>query len=553
MAKLDFKLWGIRVRKTLVLALIAPIFTYISAVSPQVANATFQTAGDGSCIQDINTTTGVTVTVVGGDCVVTFTAPTNATTTNTWVVPSNGSNFQILVVGGGGGGGADGGNGGGGGELRYSSASPSWIPSAGTTLSIQVGGGGALASTGAASTVAWGGTTRYEAKPGAGGGGWQSTTVPAGGTGGTGGTGTAGQSATASPPSSSCTASMSATRQSASSSWYSNLWFLNGGGAAGAALGTTAPSNSITGTSKFYGGAGGAGWGSGINSASTGPIFGLAGGGTVDNTSTSGGRGANWLYEAGESTTYRPGASVGANGINGTGGGGGGGNACDPTINGTAVTNLVYKRTNGGVGGAGTVVIRYTPLIFTVSFDVNGGSGSPSVTSASQTPTSNSVTLANAGTLNRNGFRFSGWNTQSNGLGVNYAAGSTYTPSSNITLYAQWNSTIQYNPNTATTTRNIETTTALGSQGTTSLSNGKLIPGSIASSGLLFNLNAADSSSVVGTSWFDANRNGVSGTIVGSPIYNSKDGYLQLDGATQYVNLGSTIMPASVLLLFLPR
>ena len=367
MVKFDFKPWGIRLRKALIVSLIAPFFTVISAVVPQPANAAFQTAGDGSCIQDVNTTTGVTVTVVGGDCVVTFTAPTNATTTNTWVVPSNGNNFQILVVGGGGGGGADGGNGGGGGELRYSAASPSWIPSAGTSLSIQVGGGGGLGSTGAASTVAWGGTTRYQANPGAGGGGWQSLTVPAGGSGGSGGTGTNGQSATASPPKNDCTGTISATRQPSSASWFSNLWFLNGGGGAAGALGTTAPSNSITGTSRFYGGAGGAGWGANINSATTGPIFGLPGGGTVDNTSTSGGRGSNWLYEAGESTTYRAGASVGANGVNGRGGGGGAGSACDPTINGTAVTNLTFKRTSGGVGGAGTVVIRYTPLIFTVT------------------------------------------------------------------------------------------------------------------------------------------------------------------------------------------
>ena len=101
MAKFDLQLWGIRVRKALIVSLIAPFFTVISAVAPQPANAAFQTAGDGSCIQDVNTTTGVTVTVVGGDCVVTFTAPTNATTTNTWIVPSNGSNFQILGLLGG--------------------------------------------------------------------------------------------------------------------------------------------------------------------------------------------------------------------------------------------------------------------------------------------------------------------------------------------------------------------------------------------------------------------------------------------------------------------
>jgi hypothetical protein len=138
MVKFKFKLWGIRLRKALIISLIAPFFTLISAVVPQPANAAFQSAADGSCTQDVGSTAGVTVTALGRDCIVSFTN----TSANSWVVPSNGTNFQILVVGGGGGAGADGGNGGGGGELRYSGASPSWIPAAGTTVSIQVGAGG---------------------------------------------------------------------------------------------------------------------------------------------------------------------------------------------------------------------------------------------------------------------------------------------------------------------------------------------------------------------------------------------------------------------------
>ena len=138
MSSFDLKLWNFRVRRVLVVALIAPLFTVISAVIPQTSSAASLSAGDGTCTQDVGSVTGVTVTTSGRDCIVTFTN----TTANSWVVPANGTNFQILVVGGGGGGGADGGNGGGGGELRYSSASPSWIPAAGTTVSIQVGAGG---------------------------------------------------------------------------------------------------------------------------------------------------------------------------------------------------------------------------------------------------------------------------------------------------------------------------------------------------------------------------------------------------------------------------
>ena len=539
MSKIDLTLWNFRIRRILVVALVAPIFTVISAVVPQTSNAAFQSASDGTCTQDVGSTSGVTVTVSGRDCIVTFTN----TTANSWVVPANGTNFQILVVGGGGGGGPDGGNGGGGGELRYSAASPSWIPAAGTTLSIQVGAGGVPGAIGTASTVAWGGSTRYQANGGNGGGGWQSTVVPTGGSGGTGGTGTNGQNATATPPNSACSGTISATQQASGSNWWSSRWFMNGGGGAGGALTTTAPSNSISGDWKFYGGAGGAGWGSNINSASVGPIFGLAGGGTVFNTSTSGGRGANWQYEAGESTSSRAGASVGGNGVNGTGGGGGGGNACDPTMNGAAVTNYVFKRTSGGSGGNGSVTIRYTN-VFTVTFNANSGTGSPSVSTATQTVASSTVTLATAGTLTRSGFRFSGWNTLANGTGTSYAAGASFIPTNDITLFAQWTSVINYDPNTATSTRAIESTTVVGTAANTTLSAGKLVKGSPISNGLVLHLDASDASTVSGSSW--ANKvAGVSGaeasaTLVGSPTYNASDGAFSLNGSSQFFTLGST-------------
>ena len=535
MFSFDLKLWNFRVRRVLVVALVAPLFTVISAVAPQISNAASLSAGGGTCTQDVGSVTGVTVTTSGRDCIVTFTD----TTANSWVVPAHGTNFQILVVGGGGGGGADGGNGGGGGELRYSSASPSWIPAAGTTLSIQVGAGGGPGVAGSASTVDWGGSNRYRANGGAAGGGWQSTVVPAGGSGGSGGTGTNGQSATAVPASNSCVAAISATQQASGSNWWSSRWFMNGGGGAGGALTTTAPSNSISGDWKFYGGAGGAGWGSNINSASVGPIYGLAGGGTVFNTSTSGGRGANWRYEAGESTSSRAGASVGANGVDGTGGGGGAGNACDPTMNGAAVQNLVFKRTSGGSGGTGSVTIRYT-TVFTVTFNVNNGTGSPSASSAIQTVASSTVTLATAGTLTRSGFRFTGWNTLANGTGTSYAAGSSFTPTNDITLYAQWTSVINYDGNTATSTRAIESTTVIGTAANTTLSSGRLARGNPIASGLVLNLDAADSSTVSASTWTNKVSGGTSATIVGSPTYSPTEGAFTLNGSSQYFNLGNS-------------
>jgi hypothetical protein len=77
------------------------------------------------------------------------------------------------------------------------------------------------------------------------------------------------------------------------------------------------------------------------------------------------------------------------------------------------------------------------------------------------------------------------------------------------------------------------------------LSDGKLAQGTIVSSGLLFNMNAADSSSVVGSTWYDTNRNGVSASLVGSPTYNSQEGYFQLNGTNQFINLGNSILSSN--------
>jgi hypothetical protein len=45
---------------------------------------------------------------------------------------------------------------------------------------------------------------------------------------------------------------------------------------------------------------------------------------------------------------------------------------------------------------------------------------------------------SNSGSLSKIGFTFAGWNTQADGLGTTYAAGSSFTPTANITLYTKW-------------------------------------------------------------------------------------------------------------------
>jgi len=77
-----------------------------------------------------------------------------------------------------------------------------------------------------------------------------------------------------------------------------------------------------------------------------------------------------------------------------------------------------------------TLYAKWAVNVYTVTFDANGGSSPPApITGAS-------VTLPS---MTRNGFTFGGWNTNSSGTGTNYAAGSSYTPTGNVTLYAKWN------------------------------------------------------------------------------------------------------------------
>jgi len=55
-----------------------------------------------------------------------------------------------------------------------------------------------------------------------------------------------------------------------------------------------------------------------------------------------------------------------------------------------------------------------------------------------------SITVPGQGTLAYSGKTFGGWNTQANGGGTNYLAGATFIVSGNVTLYAKWQSTVQY-------------------------------------------------------------------------------------------------------------
>lgn len=95
---------------------------------------------------------------------------------------------------------------------------------------------------------------------------------------------------------------------------------------------------------------------------------------------------------------------------------------------GTKVDGATYTPT-----GNVTLYAQWTPIVYTVTYNYNGGSGS--TTSATGTVVK-AVTLPKPN--NRNGYTFNGWFTASTGGTKVGDAGVSYNPTANVTLYAQW-------------------------------------------------------------------------------------------------------------------
>jgi uncharacterized repeat protein (TIGR02543 family) len=87
---------------------------------------------------------------------------------------------------------------------------------------------------------------------------------------------------------------------------------------------------------------------------------------------------------------------------------------------------------------------------------------------------------ANTGNLTRTGNSFLGWNTAADGTGAEWAANETYTPTANITLYAQWGSSVSFNAN-GSTSGAVPATRVIGVSETMTLT-----AGTVAKSGYTF-------------------------------------------------------------------
>jgi hypothetical protein len=119
---------------------------------------------------------------------------------------------------------------------------------------------------------------------------------------------------------------------------------------------------------------------------------------------------------------------------------------------GTYTATVTVSGDNGITASFGVSFTVNAPTTYTVTYNVNGGSGTAP---GSQTVNSGtSIILPGKGSMgNGGGYKiyFAGWNTNAGGTGTSYEAGDTLTVNNTIALYAQWSSavTITYDANGA--------------------------------------------------------------------------------------------------------
>jgi uncharacterized repeat protein (TIGR02543 family) len=93
-----------------------------------------------------------------------------------------------------------------------------------------------------------------------------------------------------------------------------------------------------------------------------------------------------------------------------------------------------------------TLFAKWTPDVYAVTYNANGGTGTPSRASDSFTVGTTALTLPTRGSLVRTGYIFGGWSESQNGS----ALSGSYTPTATRILYAVWTAAtynITYNTN----------------------------------------------------------------------------------------------------------
>jgi hypothetical protein len=321
--------------------------------------ASAATIGSGSCVSTANSDVNVVVSSSSGYCYVAF----KGIGTNSWTAPAGTTSADFLIVAGGGSGGSGawGGGGGAGGVVFYSGYSVS--SSSATQLKIGAGGTPGPASLDPAANRSgngedsWIGSASGVVAVGGGAGAsyaYSSTsTNSSGASGGSGGGATENTNTNNGGSSTQTLPSGASVKYGNAGGATANAAYQSGGGGGGAgAVGGAVTSNVVAGA----GGAGTNAYATYVNLFSigiSGYIAGGGGGGTSGATRALGG----------SSVGGRGGASgslAGEAGVANTGSGGGG----------TSYSGSPYQ---GGAGGTGLIIIRYSSVLASVSLTLAPG------------------------------------------------------------------------------------------------------------------------------------------------------------------------------------
>jgi autotransporter-associated beta strand protein len=84
------------------------------------------------------------------------------------------------------------------------------------------------------------------------------------------------------------------------------------------------------------------------------------------------------------------------------------------------------------------LTVTYTGATYIVSYDANGAESGTAPDMQTKLDGVDLTLATNSGNLAKTNFMFSGWNTDADGTGTDYAAGGTYTANAALTLYAKW-------------------------------------------------------------------------------------------------------------------
>lgn len=93
-------------------------------------------------------------------------------------------------------------------------------------------------------------------------------------------------------------------------------------------------------------------------------------------------------------------------------------------------TNIQVYTANG----TDSQKFKFVPLFYTITFNANGGSGTP----AAQTKTHGTALTLSSTKPTRDGYTFLGWATSSTATSAQYKPGAGYTQDADVTLYAVW-------------------------------------------------------------------------------------------------------------------